>query len=307
MTARIDGPRCVAERIAAGAEIDAGRCAAAARYAGPDRRRGDCGRSAAPLARPRDHIRARVRDPRGRAAAALLPARTRRARSGSSASRSRWRRPKQRSGPPGAGRHGVPVTGFSLADLVALGAGSLRRHLCASARRGSRRCRRSAGRCRAPDAGIGGARRHARDGLEVLRVTIHAVRPGQGWKLFERARDLQRAVGGLHAFAPLPRAVRPAAPTTGYDDVKLVAAARLLVDQHPVDTGGLGAVRPEAGAGRADDGGGRRGRRGGRRTRGAWHAAEPDRRNSRQHPRGGTAAGRAQRPLRGGGCPAGWG
>jgi aminodeoxyfutalosine synthase len=45
----------------------------------------------------------------------------------------------------------------------------------------------------------------------------------------ERARDLQAAVGGFRAFAPLPRAMSVSAPTTGYDDVKQVALARLVV------------------------------------------------------------------------------
>ena len=37
----------------------------------------------------------------------------------------------------------------------------------------------------------------------------------------------------MQAFAPLPRTCPVAAPTTGYDDVKLVAAARLLVANIP--------------------------------------------------------------------------
>ena len=44
---------------------------------------------------------------------------------------------------------------------------------------------------------------------------------------------LQRVVGVVRAFAPLPRAVNPAVPTTGYDDVKRVALARLIVDTVP--------------------------------------------------------------------------
>jgi aminodeoxyfutalosine synthase len=48
-----------------------------------------------------------------------------------------------------------------------------------------------------------------------------------------RARDLQESVGGFRAFAPLPRTVSVATPTTGYDDVKLVSAARLLVANVP--------------------------------------------------------------------------
>jgi aminodeoxyfutalosine synthase len=126
---------------------------------------------------------------------------------------------------------GSPITGFSLADLLALDAGPLE-DVCARLR----------------DAGLSGvaelpvdlvadpasAVRDARNGgLEVLRVTTHAVLPGQRVEMSTRARDLQRAVGGLQAFAPLPGAAAPGAPTTGYDDVKLIAAARLLVMNIP--------------------------------------------------------------------------
>ena len=38
------------------------------------------------------------------------------------------------------------------------------------------------------------------------------------------------AVGGIHTFAPLPRTMSVTAPSTGYDDVKQVALARLAVD-----------------------------------------------------------------------------
>jgi len=45
--------------------------------------------------------------------------------------------------------------------------------------------------------------------------------------------DLQRAVAVIRAFAPLPRRINPAAPTTGFEDVKAVALARLVVDNVP--------------------------------------------------------------------------
>ena len=66
-----------------------------------------------------------------------------------------------------------------------------------------------------------------------------------------------------------------ATPTTGYDDVKQVALARLLADNIAVDPGRLAAVRPEARAGRAD----RRRRRRRRRA-----AVEPGRSGTRRSP-----------------------
>src|SRR5262249_35534579 len=47
------------------------------------------------------------------------------------------------------------------------------------------------------------------------------------------AADLQRSVAVVRAFAPLPRRVNPSAPTTGYDDIKRVAIARIIVDNVP--------------------------------------------------------------------------
>jgi aminodeoxyfutalosine synthase len=51
--------------------------------------------------------------------------------------------------------------------------------------------------------------------------------------LLKAVAELQRAVAVVRAFAPLPRRVNPAAPTTGYEDVKHVALARIVVDNVP--------------------------------------------------------------------------
>jgi aminodeoxyfutalosine synthase len=48
--------------------------------------------------------------------------------------------------------------------------------------------------------------------------------------LLNRARDLQKAVGGFHAFAPLPRSLSIETPSTGYDDVKQIALARVIAE-----------------------------------------------------------------------------
>jgi aminodeoxyfutalosine synthase len=72
--------------------------------------------------------------------------------------------------------------------------------------------------------------RAARDaGLGVWRLTVHALSESQRIAMVERARELQAAAGGFRAFAPLPRTMSVTAPTTGYDDVKLVALARVVV------------------------------------------------------------------------------
>jgi aminodeoxyfutalosine synthase len=44
---------------------------------------------------------------------------------------------------------------------------------------------------------------------------------------------MQSTASGFLAFAPLPRAMSIGAPTTGYDDVKLVALARMSIRDIP--------------------------------------------------------------------------
>lgn len=64
-------------------------------------------------------------------------------------------------------------------------------------------------------------------GLEVGRWVVQSYDPLGPLDLLEHVRSL----GPLRSFAPLPRAIDPAAPTTGYDDVKLVAVARVFLPQ----------------------------------------------------------------------------
>ncbi|HUR33179.1 MAG TPA: hypothetical protein VM032_05245 [Vicinamibacterales bacterium] len=66
-------------------------------------------------------------------------------------------------------------------------------------------------------------------GLSLARLTIHALPSADAAALYRRVAALQYDVGFIHAFAPLPRAINPAVPTTGYDDVRRVALARLFV------------------------------------------------------------------------------
>ena len=117
--------------------------------------------------------------------------------------------------------NGVPVTGFSLSDLLALDAGPLR-DVCARLR--------AAGLDGVAEVPIdlttdpASAVREAREaGLEVLRVTTHAVLPGQRVETSVRARDLQRAVGGLQCVRTAAARDVAGAPHAGYDDVKLIA------------------------------------------------------------------------------------
>ena len=124
-----------------------------------------------------------------------------------------------------AGR--VPVTGFSLGDLQALGGASFG-DVC--------RTLRDAGLEAVAEIqvdllqpGAAGAVVQARAcGLALTRLTVHALSLDDRIAIVQRARDLQDEAGGFRVFAPLPRISSVSAPATGYDDVKQVAIARLL-------------------------------------------------------------------------------
>jgi aminodeoxyfutalosine synthase len=126
---------------------------------------------------------------------------------------------------------GRPVTGFSLADLASLaersgtGIDRLLREL------------RDAGLeavAGLPVDWLGDAERAvraARDaGLRVPRLTVERLTEGARRSRLERAADLQRRLGGFTVFAPLPVDPGGGDPSTGFDDVREVALARLLVD-----------------------------------------------------------------------------
>jgi aminodeoxyfutalosine synthase len=70
-------------------------------------------------------------------------------------------------------------------------------------------------------------------GLALSRLTVHQLASPDSLALLREVVALQRAVGVIRAFAPLPRKFNPAIPTTGYEDVKRVALARLVVEDVP--------------------------------------------------------------------------
>jgi aminodeoxyfutalosine synthase len=70
-------------------------------------------------------------------------------------------------------------------------------------------------------------------GLTLGRVTVHRLPGPDMIPLLKAVVALQRDVAVIRAFAPLPRTMNPAVPTTGYDDVKRIALARLVADSVP--------------------------------------------------------------------------
>ena len=64
----------------------------------------------------------------------------------------------------------------------------------------------------------------------MTTVTVHHVVVPDILETFRRVSRWKMLKGYVRAFAPIPRMVESSAPSTGYDDVRQVALARLLVD-----------------------------------------------------------------------------
>ena len=127
-----------------------------------------------------------------------------------------------------------PVSGFALADLAGVAGDdtdALER-LCAALREAGLQLVAEASLDTLADAGaaIAAARRA---GLLVTTLAVRALPADGGIGLLMQARALQASLGGFRALAPLPRTIAASSPTTGYDDVKLVAVARMLVTAIP--------------------------------------------------------------------------
>jgi hypothetical protein len=127
----------------------------------------------------------------------------------------------------------VPVGGFSLGDLLELAGGidALER-LCGELRAAGLEAVAETSLDTLVDASsaIAAARR---GGLAVTRLTIRQLPPAQRIPRLLEAAALQASLGGFRALAPLPRVFAAEAPSTGYDDVKLVALARVMVATVP--------------------------------------------------------------------------
>ena len=133
-----------------------------------------------------------------------------------------------------AAAKGVPVSGFSLADLEELAGRekvTLREILEELHAAGLELI------SEAPFDKLRDARRSIEEvniaGLALARLTIHKLPSADAASWLKQIADLQARVAVVRAFAPLPREVNPAVPTTGYDDVKRVALARLVVTNIP--------------------------------------------------------------------------
>ena len=129
----------------------------------------------------------------------------------------------------------VPVTAFSLADLMDLGGGSIAGLAEVAGRLAA------AGLQIVADApidalkdAVGAVSAVVKAGLRVPRLTVRDSTADSRDQLIALAVQIQAATLGVRAFAPLPRVSSVAQPSTGYDDVKAIAAARLHA--HTIDS-----------------------------------------------------------------------
>jgi aminodeoxyfutalosine synthase len=70
-------------------------------------------------------------------------------------------------------------------------------------------------------------------GYRQLRVTIDRAPAAERVALFLRASELQQRFNCIQSINPLPMVLNALRPTTGYDDVKMVAIARLAAPDIP--------------------------------------------------------------------------
>ena len=129
---------------------------------------------------------------------------------------------------------GAAVTGFSLADLEPLSAaeGITLRALLEELRASGLELV-----AEAPIDRLQDPRRSIEEvniaGLSLARLTVEKLPSSDPMPLLKAVAELQRSVAVIRGFAPLPRRMNPAAPTTGFDDVKHVALARIVCDNVP--------------------------------------------------------------------------
>jgi len=70
-------------------------------------------------------------------------------------------------------------------------------------------------------------------GFSRIRLTVERASAGDRTALMLRAGALQERYGCIQALSPLPTVLQPFRPTTGYDDVRAVAVARLAAPNIP--------------------------------------------------------------------------
>jgi aminodeoxyfutalosine synthase len=126
----------------------------------------------------------------------------------------------------------TPLTGFSVADLLELCGGDhlaladLARHLKSEGLDAVAEL--PVDRVSDTENAVEVVRALTHGGLGVWRATIEQAAGPDRLDLIDRAATIQRETSALKALAPLPRQDPRDTPSTGYDDVKTIAIARLM-------------------------------------------------------------------------------
>jgi aminodeoxyfutalosine synthase len=127
-----------------------------------------------------------------------------------------------------------PLSAYSLADLEAL---ALSERVTLRAMLENLQAAGLEAVAEAPFEALRDARRSIEQvnisGLRLARLTIHRLPGADVPALYREIAELQYEVAVVRAFAPLPRMFNPAVPTTGYEDVKRIALARLFLEDVP--------------------------------------------------------------------------
>ena len=132
----------------------------------------------------------------------------------------------------------IPLTGFSLGDLVSVTGGDhlaladLARTLHADGLEAVAEA--ALDTLGDTDNAVEVVRAAVHGGLAVRRATIGRAAIDQRLDLIERAAAIQRETDAFRAFAPLPRLDPADSPATGYDDVRTIAIARLMCRSIPL-------------------------------------------------------------------------
>jgi hypothetical protein len=135
----------------------------------------------------------------------------------------------------GAAAAGRVISGFSLADLWTLAGGN------AAALRDLAGALKNAGLSAVADVAVDREGRLSWAQIEEALVAVTAAglaapvarwdaAPADPVAALKSVRELQAKTGAFRAFAPLPRVAEAEPPQTGYDGVKLVALARVMLD-----------------------------------------------------------------------------
>jgi aminodeoxyfutalosine synthase len=132
---------------------------------------------------------------------------------------------------------GVPLTGFSLTSLLRLADGDhfVVAEIAAMLKREGLEAiaEVSVDELEGQDNADESLRALARGGLGAWRAIVREAAFARRLELIHRAEQLQQQTGAFRSFAALPLRDSADQPSTGYDDVRTIALARLLCPSIP--------------------------------------------------------------------------